>query len=133
MAHPSAQQLCTCLFIRVLGRVDDKGHFAPITAVYFTLFLLGFMFTKFTKWEGYGNCYGLVKWCTGLSRGVNHREFYVLDEGEEAAWVDPFWLVSEEVAKANQQLCTCWPKYVSEVMIGRRKWHQKDVMFRRFR
>ena len=42
-----------------------------------------------------------LKWCTGLSRGVNHREFYVLDEGEEAAWVDPFWLVSEEVAKAN--------------------------------
>ena len=32
-----------------------------------------------------GNCYGLDEWCTGLSRGVNHREFYVLDEGEEAA------------------------------------------------
>ena len=37
------------LFIRVLGRVDDKGHFAPITAVYFTLFLLGFRFMRLTK------------------------------------------------------------------------------------
>ena len=37
------------LFIRVLGRVDDKGHFAPTTAVYFTLFLLGFRFMRLTK------------------------------------------------------------------------------------
>ena len=23
-----------CLFIRVLGRVDDKGHFAPIIVIF---------------------------------------------------------------------------------------------------
>ena len=41
-----------CLFIGALGRVDGKGHFAPITVVYFML-LLGFWFTRLTKW---GTC-----------------------------------------------------------------------------